>query len=72
MARGAKNLRWALAAAWVVGIGPFGGAADIGQIKIANGPVTIERNGSRSRVRRDALQPSDVVRTGADGSSESR
>jgi len=69
MARGAKNLRWALAAAWVVGIAPSAGAADIGQIKIANGPVTIERNGQSVPASVGMrLQPSDVVRTGADGS----
>ena len=47
----------------------IGHAADIGQIKVAKGSVTIERGGQsipgESGTR---VQVSDVVRTGADGS----
>jgi hypothetical protein len=44
-------------------------AVDIGQIKVSNGNVTIERSGQT--LRGDAgvrLQAADVLRTGADGS----
>jgi len=45
------------------------GAADVGQIKVAKGQVTIERNGqvvpAQVGVR---VQEGDVVKTGADGS----
>ena len=45
------------------------GAADIGQIKIAKGQVTIERNGQSLPGEVGArLQPLDVLKTGADGS----
>ena len=53
---------------------PFGlaatvGAADIGQIKVAKGQVSIERNGRSLPGDVGArLQPSDVLKTGADGS----
>jgi hypothetical protein len=50
---------WALAAA----------AADIGQVKIARGQVTIERQGKAMPAAVGTrLQVADVVRTGADGS----
>ena len=44
-------------------------AADIGQVKIAKGRVTIERQGKAMPAAVGArLQVADVVRTGADGS----
>ena len=50
---------WALAAT----------AADIGQVKIAKGQVTIERQGKAMPAAVGArLQVADIVRTGADGS----
>jgi len=50
---------WALAAT----------AADIGQVKIAKGQVTIERQGkAMPAVVGARLQVADVVKTGADGS----
>lgn len=45
------------------------GAADIGQIKIAKGQVTVERQGSAAPAQVGTLlQEADVVRTGPDGS----
>jgi hypothetical protein len=44
------------------------GAADIGQVKVARGQVTIERQGKAMPATVGVrLQPSDIVRTGADG-----
>ena len=44
-------------------------AADIGQIKVSNGQVTVERKGeSRPGTVGTRLESSDVVRTGAAGS----
>lgn len=44
-------------------------AADIGQIKVAKGSVTVERGGqSLAAALGTRLQQGDVVRTGADGS----
>ena len=44
-------------------------AADIGQIKVSNGQVTVERKGeSRPGIVGTRLESSDVVRTGAAGS----
>jgi len=44
-------------------------AADIGQIKVSNGQVTVERKGeSRLGIVGTRLESSDVVRTGAAGS----
>jgi len=43
-------------------------AAEIGQIKVAKGEVTLEREGQVSPARVGTrLQPSDKVKTGADG-----
>ena len=54
-----------LAAAWI----PAVGAADIGQVKVAKGPVTIERAGqSLPATVGMRVQSSDVVKTGADAS----
>jgi hypothetical protein len=45
------------------------GAADIGQIKVAKGQVTIERSGQALPAEVGArIQPADVLKTGADGS----
>jgi hypothetical protein len=45
------------------------GAADIGQVKIAKGQVSIERAGQVIPASSGArLQPGDVLKTGADGS----
>jgi hypothetical protein len=45
------------------------GAADIGQIKVAKGEVSVERAGqAMPGVVGTRLQPADTVRTGADGS----
>ena len=44
-------------------------AADIGQIKVAKGQVTIERSGQTLPAEVGArVQPADVLKTGADGS----
>ena len=44
-------------------------AADIGQIKVSNGQVTVERKGeSRPGSVGTRLESSDVLKTGADGS----
>jgi len=45
-------------------------AADIGQVKIAKGEVTVERDGRTSPATVGTrLQASDTIRTGADGSA---
>jgi len=50
-------------------IAGIAGAAEIGQIKVAKGDVTIERDGHAIQASVGAwLQASDIVRTGADGS----
>jgi hypothetical protein len=63
------TLRHALMAVLAIALAAPAGAAEIGQIKIAKGQVSIERNGQilpgEVGVR---LQPSDVLKTGADGS----
>ena len=61
-------LRCSLAVAFAFVV-PFAHAADIGQIKIARGAVTIERGGQSMPGAIGArLQSADVVKTGADGS----
>jgi hypothetical protein len=63
------RLPWVLLAAFAAGFALPAPAADIGQIKVAKGQVSIERNGQAlpgdvgTRV-----QPGDVLKTGADGS----
>ena len=53
----------------LLGLATLAGAAEIGQIKISKGQVTIEREGKSLPAGVGArLQTSDVVRTGADGS----
>ena len=60
--------RCAFALALVLGVS-VAQAADIGQVKVAKGAVTIERSGqSLPAAVGTRLQASDVVRTGADGS----
>ena len=57
------------AAALAVGLAQPTSAADIGQIKVAKGAVTIERGGQAQPATVGArLQTSDVVKTGVDGS----
>ena len=52
-----------------LGFAPVAQAAEIGQIKVSNGTVTLERNGvSRPGSAGLRVQGSDVVKTGADGS----
>jgi hypothetical protein len=51
----------------VAGFASLAMAIDIGQIKVANGPVTIERGGQALPVTIGMrVQTSDVVKTGAD------
>ena len=55
----------ALLAGWAIAAG----AADIGQVKIAKGQVTIERQGKSMPAAVGArLQVADIVKTGVDGS----
>jgi hypothetical protein len=52
-----------------MGLAPLAAATDIGQIKVANGQVTIERDGRAVPATVGTrVQTSDVVKTGADGS----
>jgi len=61
--------RGMFAAALVLGFVLPAAAAEIGQIKVAKGEVTIERSGSaQPGTVGMRLQTSDVVKTGADGS----
>jgi hypothetical protein len=58
-----------LAMAILFGLAAAASAADIGQIKVAKGQVTIERQGKTSPASVGTrLQTSDIVKTGADGS----
>ena len=51
------------------GLAAAAGAADIGQVKVAKGQVTIERQGKTMPASVGTrLQTSDIVKTGADGS----
>jgi hypothetical protein len=61
--------RGVVAAALVLGFVLPAAAAEIGQIKVAKGEVTIERGGQvQTGSVGMRLQTSDVVKTGADGS----
>jgi hypothetical protein len=63
-----RDWKFAVAAA-ALGLAPPSTAADIGQIKIARGAVTIERGTqAQPAIVGARLQTSDVVKTGADGS----
>ena len=61
--------RHLLAVALLLGLAATASGADIGQIKIAKGQVSIERLGKTLPATVGArVQTSDIVRTGADGS----
>jgi hypothetical protein len=63
------NIRNGLAIAAALGFATFAGAADIGQIKVAKGQVSVERGGqAMPGLVGTRLQPADTVKTGADGS----
>jgi len=67
-ARIARQL-WVLLMAFAAGFAVVADAADIGQIKVAKGRVSIERGGQTLPGEVGArLQPADVLKTGADGS----
>lgn len=69
MTTGSTTLRRAVAAMLVAGWMPAAIAADIGQVKVAKGPVTIERAGQALPATVGMrVQSSDVVKTGADAS----
>ena len=60
---------WFSIAVLALGLALPAHAADIGQIKVAKGPVTIERGGQAIPATPGArLQAGDVLKTGADGS----
>ena len=60
---------WVLLIAFAAGFALAADAPDIGQIKVAKGRVSIERNGQTLAGEVGArLQPADVLKTGADGS----
>jgi len=60
---------WVLLVAFAAGFAVAADAADIGQIKIAKGQVSIVRSGQTLPGDVGArLQPADVLKTGADGS----
>ncbi len=60
--------RWSIVLA-ALALAATAGAEGIGQIKVAKGQVTIEREGKTLPAAVGTrLQPSDTVRTGADGS----
>ena len=62
-------IRSALSAAFAFAVATGAGAADIGQIKVARGEVSVERAGQAfPGVVGTRLQPADTVRTGAGGS----
>lgn len=66
--RSIRGLKFAAAAVAMALTSPSS-AADIGQIKVAKGAVTIERGAQTQAAAVGArLQASDVVKTGADGS----
>ena len=64
-----RNVRRLPALALAFLVAAAAGAAEIGQIKVSNGQVTVERKGEtlpgRIGVR---LEPADVLKTGPDGS----
>ena len=69
MTTGSARLRLGLAVALLAGWLPAAFAADIGQVKTAKGPVTIERAGQSLPVTVGMrVQTADVVKTGADAS----
>ena len=63
------HCRMAVVSALICGWAVAASAADIGQVKVAKGQVTIERQGTMMPATVGArLQVADTVRTGADGS----
>jgi len=69
MSRPARSLCRALMVALSIGLAAPAGAVEIGQIKVARGQVSIERNGQvLPGAAGGRLQSADVVKTGADGS----
>jgi hypothetical protein len=63
------RLPWVLPLAFAAGLAGAADPADIGQIKVAKGQVSIERNGRALTAEVGSrLQPGDVLTTGADGS----
>ena len=63
------RMRWSSIAALIAALALPAQAADIGQIKVAKGQVTIERGGQKLPAAAGArLQSGDVLKTGADGS----
>ena len=69
MSNAQTHFRYALGVALLLVLAAAASAADIGQVKIAKGQVTIERQGKSLPATVGArLQTSDIVRTGADGS----
>jgi hypothetical protein len=69
MTRRAFRGRRVVAALLVAGIATLAAAADIGQVKLAKGRVTVERGGQALPATVGMrVQASDTVQTGADGS----
>jgi len=69
MNAGIARRPWVLLLAFAAGFAVAADAADIGQIKVSKGRVSIERNGQTLPGEAGArLQPADVLKTGADGS----
>ncbi len=63
------RLPWVLLSAFAAVFAVAASAAEIGQIKVAKGQVSIVRGGQTLPGEAGArLQPADVLRTGADGS----
>jgi hypothetical protein len=64
-----SDLSWYLAAAFAVSLAGSAEAADIGQVKVAKGQVSIERGTEVVPATAGTkLQTGDVLKTGADGS----
>ena len=64
-----QGFRTTLLAATMVAFASATAAAEIGQIKVAKGQVSVERNGATlAGTVGLRLEPADVVKTGADGS----
>ena len=69
MSAGIARSSWVLLMACAAGFAVAGDAADIGQVKVAKGQASIERNGQTLPAEVGTrVQPADVLKTGADGS----
>ena len=69
MSTAIRTPSWLWGLLFTAGVGMSAHAADIGQVKIAKGQVTIERGGQTLPATTGArLQSGDVLKTGADGS----